>query len=367
MLERFKVPLADQVLVSPEDLHTTVTGIFQALGVPEEDAKRGADHLVATDLRGVESHGVSNMLRHYVAYYQSGQLKPRPSWRIERESLATATIDGDQGLGIIQGRPAMELAIEKARTAGVGMVTLRNSGHIGAVGDFAMLAAQQDMIGVCMTASGPSVLPTFGAEPRLGTNPYAIAAPTRRMPPLLFDVATSAVPINKIAIAQRVGAMIEPGWISTRDGVPIMEPSPPPVGENYWLLPLGGSREQGSHKGYGFGLMVEIFTNLLSGAMPEMLLEDDDYAHAFTVYNIEAFLDVERFKERLDAVLEKLMATPSAPGAPPVIYPGWPEYQTERERRANGIPLHREVVAWIDQTTTELGSTPLERSRQPAG
>ena len=156
ILERFKVPAKDQVLISEAALRGTVTQIFEKLGVSAEDAAEGADVLTMTDLRGVETHGVSNMLRAYVRDYKAGKLDPRPGWRLERESPATAVIDAERRLGIIVGPQAMQLAMDKARRTGVGIVTVHNSGHFGAIGHYAMQAAAADMVGVCFTAAGNS-------------------------------------------------------------------------------------------------------------------------------------------------------------------------------------------------------------------
>src|SRR6059036_2977489 len=174
ILERFKVPAKDQVLVSEAALRRTVTQIFEKLGLSPEDSAEGADVLTMTDLRGVETHGVSNMLRAYVRDYKAGKLDPRPGWRVVRESPGTAVIDAERRLGIMVGPKAMRLAIDKARTVGVGVVTVYNSGHFGAIGHFAMQAAQQNMVGVCFTGAGLSVVPTFASKPLLGTNPIAI-------------------------------------------------------------------------------------------------------------------------------------------------------------------------------------------------
>src|SRR5881296_3671096 len=246
MLDRFKVPAKDQVLVSETDLRRTVTQIFEKLGVSAEDAADAADALTMTDLRGVETHGVSNMLRAYVRDYRAGKLDPRPGWRIVRESPGTAVIDAERRLGIIVGPKAMRLAVDKARAVGVGVVTVYNSGHFGAIGHFAMQAAQQDMIGVCFTGASVSVVPTFAAKPMIGTNPIAIAAPARREAPLLFDAATSAIAGNKIRLAIRLGSPLLPGWVSDKEGNPITEEKPVFDRDEYYQLPLGGTREQGS-------------------------------------------------------------------------------------------------------------------------
>jgi LDH2 family malate/lactate/ureidoglycolate dehydrogenase len=359
MLERFSVPAAEQVLIDHAALRRTVADLFVACGVSDEDASAGADVLVTADLRGVETHGVSNMLRQYVGWFRDGIHNPRPEWQIIHETRGTATIDGDRGLGIIQGGPAMQLAIEKARDVGVGIVTMRNSGHLGPIGHFAYQAAEQGLVGMCMTASSLLIVPTFGALPRYGTNPIAFAAPARSRPFMLFDAAMSTVASNKIGLARRVGADMEPGWIAEPDGTPIMDERPAPTG-NFSLLPLGGTREQGSHKGYGLGLLVEVMTTLLSGAIPRMIERDTKPRHCFIAYNIEAFTDLDQFKDTMDRTLQTLVETPTAPGHERVLYPGLPEYETELHRRATGIPLHREVIDWFNAMTDELSVDPLE-------
>src|SRR5499433_700072 len=252
ILERFKVPEKDQVHVSEAALRRTVTEIFEKLGVSRDDAAEGADVLTMTDLRGVETHGVSNMLRAYVRDYKAGKLNPQPGWRLLRESPGTAVIDAERRLGIMIGPRAMRLAIEKARKVGIGTVIVHNSGHFGAIGHHAMLAAHQDMVGVCFTGAGLSVVPTFAAKPLLGTNPIALAAPARQEAPMLFDAATSAIAGNKIRLAMRVGSPLLPGWVTDKDGTPIMEEKPIFDRDEFHQAPLGGTREQGSHKGYGF-------------------------------------------------------------------------------------------------------------------
>ena len=360
MLDRFKVPDADQVRVSEAALRQTVTAIFARLGVPAADAAEGADVLVMTDLRGVDTHGVSNMLRSYVQSYQKGDYNPQPNWRIVRESPGTAVIDADGGLGIILGPKAMRLAIEKARTVGVGIVTMYNGRHLGAVGHHAMLAAQEDMIGMCMTATQPGVVPTFGAEPRFGTNPVSIAAPAKSQPAVLFDAATCSIANNKVRLAERLGTNLLPGWVTDTEGNPIMEETPPTARGDYFLLPLGATRELGSHKGYGLALMVETLSTLLSGMLPYGLDRSTGYKHYFAAYNIAAFTDVEAFKEHMDHTLHWLRETKPAPGHERVIYPGLLEYEEEQERRAHGIPLHTEVIQWFGKITSELGIPPLQ-------
>src|SRR5229473_2800259 len=339
ILERFKVPAKDQVLVSEVALRRTVTEIFEKLGVSKEDSAEAADVLTMTDLRGVETHGVSNMLRAYVRDYKAGKLNPSPGWRLDRQSPATAVIDAEKRLGIIVGPKAMRLAIEKARAVGVGVVTVHNSGHFGAIGHFAMLAAQQDMVGVCFTAAG------------------------RHEAPMLFDAATSAIAGNKIRLAMRVGSPLLPGWVTDKEGIPIMEEKPVFDRDDFFQAPLGGTREQGSHKGYGFALMAEVLATALSGALPTMLAPGSGSKNQFAAYNIAAFTDVDRFKDTMDEMLKTLRTAPPAPGQERVLYPGLSEAEELESRRAKGIPLHKEVLQWFAECTSELGVATLAPMR----
>ncbi len=358
MLERFKVPVEDQVRVPVESLRETVTAVFEKMGVPPEDAAEGADTLVMTDVRGVETHGVSNMLRTYVEGYRTGKLNPRCEWRIVKETQGTAVVDAEQTLAIVYGPTYMRIAIEKARQVGTGLVTLYNSGHTGALGHHTMVAADRGMIGICTTATGTMTPPTFGAEPKMGTNPFAFAAPAGREAPILFDAATTVVAGNKMSLAARVGATLLPGWIANTDGTPVMEETPVRQRGEYYHLPFGTTREQGSHKGYAFSLMTEVF-GMLSGVLPSMLDSDGAAGDTFAAIDISAFTDVVVFKENMDKMLKSLRETKPAPGHDRVLYPGLSEHEEELDRRANGIPLHKEVIEWFGKITDELSIPPL--------
>jgi LDH2 family malate/lactate/ureidoglycolate dehydrogenase len=336
-----------------------VTQIFEKLGLTPEDAADGADVLTMADVRGVETHGVSNMLRMYVRDYKAGKLDPKPGWTIVRQSPGTATIDAGKRLGIIVAPKAMRLAMEKARQVGVGVVTVFNSGHFGAIGHYAMQAAQQDMIGVCFTGAGLSVVPTFASKPMLGTNPIAIAAPARREAPMLFDAATSAIAGNKIRLAMRLGSPLLPSWVTDKDGTPIMEEKPVFDRDDFYQAPLGGTREQGSHKGFGFAMMAEVLSTVLAGALPTMLVPGSGSKNHFAAYSIEAFTDVDQFKDTMDRMLEALRTAAPAPGHERVLYPGLSEAEETEKRRAKGIPLHKEVIQWFAECTRDLGISPL--------
>ena len=359
MLERFHVPDSEAVRLRADDVRAATEAIFDKMGLSQADAARSADVLVYADLKGIDTHGISNMLRMYVQGYQTGETNPRPQPRIVREAPAVATMDGDGGLGLHIGPLAMELAIEKAKSHGMGAVAVRNAGHVGAAGYHAAMALEHDMIGVCMAGGGgAALLPTFGAEPRFGTNPISWAAPAKDEAPFIFDIALTQVAGNKIRLLQRMGVNAAPGWLADWEGTPIMVESSPPAediraeGRHWYMLPAGGTRENSSHKGYGFACVVAIMGATLAGAQTNANLAGS--GHYFGAYRIDAFTDADGFKEDMDSFLRGLRETPPAPGHERVYYAGLPEYEEELERREKGIPYHPEVVEWLNSICGEL-------------
>jgi len=354
MLERFKVPMDERVYVSRARMLAATEAIFGAMGLSKEDAALASDVLLDNDMRGIESHGVSNMLRSYVAGYRSGTLTPQPKWTVERETATTALVDGGGGLGVHVAPRAMDLAVAKAAETGMGAVNVKSVGHMGGAGYHAMRALPHDMIGVAMSSSGiPSVLPTWGAIPRMGTNPLAWAAPAGEMPAFVLDMGTSQVAQNKLRLARRVGARVEPAWIAGPDGAPIMERVLVP--EQAYLLPLGGTREQGSHKGYGLAAVVDIMCSTLTGLGGGFIALRPGFH--LLAYRIDAFVDVAQFKRDMDEWLRGLTETPPAPGETRVVYPGLLEAEETAVRKVEGIPYHTEVISWFRTMGEELGLT----------
>ena len=351
MLERFHVPSDIAIHVGIDDLTATVVDIFLKMGMPADEADQATEVLVYADIRGIETHGVSNMLRSYVVQFAEGKMNPTPNPKIIREMPAAATLDCDGGHGLVVGPMAMNMAIERAKIYGIGTITANNGRHFGAAAYHAAMAIPHGMIGVAMTTGGMQVLPVDGAKPMFGLNPIAIGVPTNSEAPFIFDASMSSVAGNKIALAKRLGVDIAAGWIAGEDGVPIMEESPVP--DSYFMLPTGGSRENGAHKGSSLGIWVEIMCGLLgaTGAGPN---RQGGAAHHFIAYNIEAFTDLESFKDDMDIYMSEIKNTPPIPGAERVVYAGLPEHEAEIERRENGIPFHPEVIDWFRDITSEL-------------
>ncbi len=352
MLKQFAVPEEIAVRVPGDAMRGAVHEIFTTLGMPEDDAARSTDTLLYADLRGIDSHGVSNMLRAYVSGIQAGEINPTPNWTVERDVPAAATIDCDRGLGLTVGPQAMELAIEKARNQGVATVVCNNGRHFGAAAYHAQMALEHDMIGLSMTVGGLLVAPTHGAQAMVGLNPMSIAAPANEEAPFIFDASMSSVAGNKIRLAQRLGEDLLPGWVATADGTPMMESGQTP--DEFLMLPLGGTREIGSHKGYSLAVMIDILSGIMASA-GSALFRFNGVGHHFTVFNIASFTDVDEFKGHMDEYLRALRETPTAPGEERVIYAGLEEHEQEIERSERGIPYHPEVIEWFRSAFGDLG------------
>ena len=352
MLDLFKVPDEIAVRVHADKMRAVVEGIFEALEMPRDDAVAAAEVLMYADIRGIESHGVSNMMRAYVAGFRAGQINPNATVTRTIDHPSAISFDCDRGLGLAQGGTMMEIACERASETGLAVVTAFNGRHNGAAAYYAHVAAERDMIGIAMTAGGVLVTPTHGAERLVGLNPIGVGVPTHRTPPFIFDASMSSVAGNKIELLKRVGGNVLPGWICDSNGVPIMDEAPVP--QQFMMLPLGATREIGSHKGYGLAVMVEVLCGILlgTGGGP---FRRQGVGHFFMAYDVSKFTDLELFKTDMDEYLQALLDCQPAPGEQRVVYPGIPEFEAENDRRENGIPYHPEVIQWFCKTATEFG------------
>ena len=330
------------------------TQVFMHFGVPRVDAEQAADVLAKSDLRGIDSHGVAR-LHTYFEMLELGRINPRPNIKIVREKASVATVDGDNGLGLVVGPKANEIAMDKAEQHGSGWVSVCNTNHFGIAGYYPLKALERDLIGWAMTNTTKLVAPLWGAERMLGTNPIAIAFPGLNEPPIVVDMATSAVAYGKIEIALRKNASVPQGWIVDKHGQQTNDPQQ--MIDGGAQLPLGSDREMGGHKGYGLASMVDILCCVLSGAnwgpfAPPFALRQEIPArsvgkgigHFFGAMQIDGFIDKDEFKKQIDDWIQVFRNTKPAPGTNGPLIPGDPEREAEAIRSRDGIPLLKPVV-----------------------
>lgn len=350
------------ITLNSEYLKDFTIRIFLAMGCPTDEAGVAADCLNQADLRGVDSHGVAR-LSGYVRLWELNRLNAAPVMKIIQETPSTAVLDGDKGLGLVTAPKAMEIAINKAKVAGTGWVAVQNSNHYGIAGYHAMLALPHDMIGISMTNASPLVAPTFSKSRFLGTNPIAIAIPAEKQPPFVIDMATTTVANGKLEVLQRKGQDAPLGWTQDKDGNPTTDAYSLKKGGS--MLPLGGDREHGGHKGYCLGSMVDIFSAVLSGANygpwvppfvsflePPANSVGNGIGHFLGAIRVDAFRPASEFKQHMDNWIHTFRNAEPTAGNEKVLIPGDPERELTTERQKNGIPLHEQVV----QDLTELGN-----------
>lgn len=335
------------VPVRPDALRAQVAAILSAWGMPAAAAAVTVEHLLYADLHGIDSHGCA-MLRSYQRDLAADLWRPDASVTTVQEDDTTALLDAGGGLGHVAADAAMQLAIVKCRAGGVGAVAVRNSGHFGAAGSYAMLAVEAGFIGIATTGTRiPSVVPTGGTTAMLGTNPIAFAAPGADEPPFLLDMATSTAPLGRLAIAAHRGEAIPRGWALDARGR--SETNARRAIAARRLTPLGGSRIQGSHKGYGLATMVEILSAVLPGTRrarrePHDPRDVPRVGHFFLALDPARFRAGGGFGADLDALVRGLRATPPIDAATPVRVAGDPERDAARARTGAGVPLPRAVL-----------------------
>jgi L-2-hydroxycarboxylate dehydrogenase (NAD+) len=328
--------------------------VFQKMGCTDADAVLATAVLLSADLRGIDSHGIAR-LSGYVRLWDAKRINSQPVIKTLHETPSTATVDGDSGLGLVVAPKAMAIAIEKAKNAGTGWVAVQNSNHFGIAGYHAMMALEHDMIGICMTNASPLVAPTFSIERLLGTNPICVAVPSGNEPPFVADFATTTAANGKLEILQRKNGVAPLGWIQNKEGKSSTDPHELKAGGA--LLPLGGDREHGSHKGYAMGAIVDIFSAVLSGAnygpwvppFPAYVPMPSDMpgkgiGHFFGAMRIDAFRPASEFKKNMDQWISRFRSAKTATGFEKVIIPGDPEREMHAERMKSGIPVLGPVV-----------------------
>jgi LDH2 family malate/lactate/ureidoglycolate dehydrogenase len=344
-----------QTTFSYEHLFRYTVETFLAMGCSHADAHLAAKVLLSADLRGIDSHGIAR-LSGYWRLFEAGRINPKAEVKIIHETPSTATVDGDRGLGLVVAPKAMEVAMAKAKLVGSGWVSVKNSNHFGIAGYHAMMALQNDMIGWAMTNASALVTPTFSKEKMLGTNPICVAIPAGEEPAFVADFATTTAANGKLEILQRKNEAAPLGWVQDANGHATTDASA--LKKNGALLPLGGDREHGSHKGYALGSIVDILSGVLSGAsygpwappfpayvpMPEGM-PGEGLGHFLGAMRIDGFRPASDFKTEMDRWIRRFHAATPADAGQPVLVPGDPERLSEQERLHSGIPLVDAVVA----------------------
>ena len=337
-----------------------------AMGTSLEDAKIIADVIITSDLWGVRSHGIAH-LKMYHERIKKGLQLPTTRWSLVKDCDATAVIDGGNGMGMVVGYQAMKLAIQKAREYGLGAVAVRNSSHYGVAGYYPLMAVREGMVGLSVTNAHPSIAPTFGVRPMLGTNPIAVAAPTDEPFPYMYDAATAVVPRGKIEVAARANKPIPEGWVINQDGVSATDSSNM-IKEmdrgNVALLPVGGLGElMGGHKGYGLATIVEIFSAAFQDGTYLWGLTDTDaegnlqflrIGHFFLAIDIEHFIPLDTFKRITGNMMRELRCSTVAPGQPRIYTAGEKEYYSTQRVQEEGVEIPPGVQKALQTLRTEL-------------
>ena len=336
----------DGAVVHAEKLRSWTEALVRRIGTPADIAADVAEILLASDLRGIASHGTAR-LPQYVKLVEAGVMDPAARPVKEKGKPALARFDGSNGWGHHAARVATEDALGRAKEIGAAISVVRNTNHYGIAGWYAMRVAREGLIGVCLTNTSPLVAPTRARASMLGTNPIAVAAPAGRFGMLVLDMATSTIPRGRIEVAARRGESLPVGWAIGPDGSPATTPQ---VALQGALQPLGGQEETGGYKGYGLALIVELLTGILADAAfgPNIVglfstEGKSDLGQFFMAIDPEAAGGAKEFEARLDKLLGQLTSAPLVPGAPgPVLYPGQPEAERAARQARDGIVIDRE-------------------------
>ncbi|MDD4875987.1 MAG: Ldh family oxidoreductase [Dehalococcoidales bacterium] len=345
--------MAEIRTVNPEKLIVFSTKALMKMGVTEEDAKITARILVAADLRGIDSHGVAHLDPFYIKGLKTGRINAKPQIKMFSESPSTAIMDGDKGLGFVVGYKAMTEAIRRAQEVGSGFISVRNSTHYGAGAYYAMMALDHNMIGISLTQGGKGIVAPGSRGKGIGLNVISVAVPAKEEVPFVLDMATGVVAGGKLEIAKRLNRLIPEGWAVDEEGNPATEVDKATGG----ILPLGGTPQLGSYKGFGLTVLVDIFCSVLSGGLSSPEKEIGPNApgpnHFFGAIRINGFMPIEEFKLGMDNMIKAHHNLPKAPGIDNIYLAGEVEQIIEKERH-HGIPLHPDIIISLQKLAKEL-------------
>jgi len=352
-------------MYTPEYLEKFTRNVFEKMGCSPEDAKMATDVFIAAELRGYSSHGMIR-IKDYYQLWKAGRINIKPNVRIVHESPSTAVVDGDGAIGMIAATRSMQVAIDKARTAGTGWVSTKGSNHYGFAGYYSMMALKHDMIGISLTIANPLVAPTGSIEPMLGTNPISVSVPAGKYPPFVSDFSTTPIARGKLAIAAKKGEKVPLGWVQDANGLPSDDPDVITRGGS--MVTLGGTIQHGSHKGYALSAIVDILSAVLSGAnfgpfCPPSLAYlpvkeekvGEGTGHFFGAMRIDGFQKPEEFKARMDKWIETFRNAKPAKGCERVLIPGDIEREKEEYIRKTGINVLPAIQEDMKEIAAELG------------
>jgi LDH2 family malate/lactate/ureidoglycolate dehydrogenase len=361
--------LAENIVYESFDkLESFMRDVFEKAGVPAGDAAVCADVLIESDRRGIDSHGIGRFKPIYIDRIKDGIQNPVTQFEIVREGPTTAVVDGHDGMGQVIGKRSMQMAIDKAKAYGMGMVVVRNSTHYGIAGYYATMATAAGMIGITGTNARPSIAPTFGIENMLGTNPLTFGIPTDEDFPFVLDCATSVSQRGKIEHYERISKQMPDGWVIDRQGASENDPATALTGFNagtHALAPLGGIGDlTAGYKGYGYATVVEIlsaalqqgnFLRALNGFDENGAKRPFGLGHFFIAIDVGAFADLGDFKKTTGDILRELRASAKMPGQDRIYTAGELEYIARRQREKTGVPLNESLKKTIKLLQAEYG------------
>ena len=344
-----------------EQLNQLCNDAFQKFGFNADEAKTITDVLLLSDVYGIESHGMQRMYRYYKSI-QKGMIDINAKGDVVFETPVSAVIDGHDGMGQVIGRKAMEMAIEKAKTTGIGMVVVRNSNHYGIAGYYAKLACEQGLIGLSCTNTNPIMVPTYGRTAMLGTNPIAVAMPAEPYP-FFFDASTTVVTRGKLEVYNKAGKELHDGWALNKDGHPSNDAADVlgniAAHKGGGIMPLGGSTEDtGSHKGYGWAMVCELFSSILSlGTTSDKTGRGSKggICHGFMAIDPAIFGDAQAIKDHFSAYLQDLRNSPKADGQEKIYTHGEKEIAAVKHMMENGIPVNDNTMVEVLDLCNYLG------------
>ena len=354
-------PMDGDVRVPAGALRAFMERAFAAEGFAAEQAAQIADVLMQADLFGIESHGAQRMM-YYHRNIASGSAVVGAEPEILRQTPVSALVDGHFAMGHLAARMGMQLAIDKAKAAGVGICAVRNSSHYGIAGYYTLMAAREGLAAFSMTNTGPIMTPTFGVEMMLGTNPIAFCMPADPVP-FWFDASTTVVTLGKVEVHAKRGREMPEGWTIGADGQPCRDAQRMNdsilAGEMGGILPLGGAGEMlGGHKGYGLGVMVEALTGVLAQGLtaPDMQGAHGDHTcHFFMAFDPAMFGDAVEIRAGMSRYLARLRESERAPGCARIYTPGEKAFAAQQDRLERGVPVEAKTLAELRQIASELG------------